>query len=306
MVKVRQNLVDGKMWGIKCPYEMKPEFVVIHNTGNDASAENEIAYMRRNDKEVSFHYAVDDKEAVQGILEDRNAWHAGDGAYGNGNRCGIAIEICYSKSGGTRFLKAEKNAAELAASILKRYGWGIDRLKKHQDFASKYCPHRTLNLGWNRFKEMVQAHLEGKIKERTGNVIYAAYADKEWWSDITNYNNIDREGYAGVTGLPIQGLRIEATDRDIFYRVHTIDNGWLPEIKNRDGVGADSYAGIYGRNIDGVQIRTNKGKVKYRVHILGDRYLPWVSCGSKYSDLSGDGYAGIYGKRIDKIQIDIE
>ena len=162
MVKVRQNLVDGKMWGIKCPYEMKPEFVVIHNTANDASAENEIAYMRRNDKEVSFHYAVDDKEAVQGILEDRNAWHAGDGGYGNGNRCGIAIEICYSKSGGTRFLEAEKNAAELAASILKRYGWGIERLKKHQDFSGKYCPHRTLNLGWNRFREMVQAHLEDK------------------------------------------------------------------------------------------------------------------------------------------------
>ena len=35
--------------------------------------------MIRNDNEVSFHFAVDDKEVVQGIPLDRNAWHAGDG-----------------------------------------------------------------------------------------------------------------------------------------------------------------------------------------------------------------------------------
>ena len=306
MVEVRHNLVDGKMWGIKCPYSMKPEFIVIHNTANDASAANEVSYMRRNDNEVSFHYAVDDKEIVQGILEDRNAWHAGDGVYGNGNRCGISIEICYSKSGGTRFTKAEKNAAEFVASILKRYGWGIERVKKHQDFSGKYCPHRTLDLGWNRFKEMVQAHLEGEVKEEAGKVIYCAYADKKWWSDVTDYNNSDSEGYAGVTGIPIQGLRIEASDRDIFYRVHTVSGKWLPEIKNRDGIGGNSYAGIYGKNIDGVQIRTNKGLVKYRVHILGGEYLPWVVCGKAYAYPSGDGYAGIFGRRIDKIQICVE
>ena len=169
MVDIRHNLVDGNKWGIKCPYEMKPEFVVIHNTYNDAPAANEIAYMRRNDNEVSFHYAVDDKEIVQGILEDRNAWHAGDGGYGNGNRCGIAIEICYSKSGGEKFEKAEKNAAEFAASILKRYGWGIDRIKKHQDFNGKNCPHRTLELGWDRFVDMVKAFLEGKPVEEPDN-----------------------------------------------------------------------------------------------------------------------------------------
>ena len=46
---------------------MNAEFITVHNTYNDASAENEIAYMIRNNNEVSFHIAVDDKEAVQGI-----------------------------------------------------------------------------------------------------------------------------------------------------------------------------------------------------------------------------------------------
>lgn len=163
MVEIKYNLVDGKMWSIKCPFSMKPKYVVIHNTSNDAPAANEVAYMRRNYNEVSFHYAVDDKEIVQGILEDRNAWHAGDGGSGEGNRYGIAIEICYSESGGEKFEKAERNAAELAASILKRYGWGIDRLKKHQDFNGKYCPHRTLDLGWQRFVNMVKAFLEPPV-----------------------------------------------------------------------------------------------------------------------------------------------
>lgn len=43
------------------------EFITVHNTYNDATAENEVAYMIRNDNQVSFHIAVDDKEAVQGI-----------------------------------------------------------------------------------------------------------------------------------------------------------------------------------------------------------------------------------------------
>ncbi|MFR5581258.1 MAG: hypothetical protein ACLTJ1_12655, partial [Thomasclavelia ramosa] len=41
------------------------------------------------------------------------------------------------------------------------HGWGIDKVKKHQDFANKYCPHRTLDMGWQRFLNMVQANLDG-------------------------------------------------------------------------------------------------------------------------------------------------
>ena len=121
MVNIRQDLVDSSKYNIKCPYEMTPEFIVVHNTANDASAKNEISYMKSNNNKVSFHYAVDDVEIVQGITEDRNAWHAGDGGNGQGNRKGIAIEICYSKSGGEKFDKAEKNAAEFIASKLYPY-----------------------------------------------------------------------------------------------------------------------------------------------------------------------------------------
>lgn len=157
MVKIRESLVSSTRWGIKCPYLMTPTRIVVHNTANDASAAGEIQYMQSNDSQTSFHFAVDDKEAVLGIPLTRNAWHAGDGASGKGNREGIAVEICWSKSGGPKFTAAEKNAAELIAQLLKERGWGLDRVTKHQDYSGKYCPHRTLDLGWDRFLGMVKA-----------------------------------------------------------------------------------------------------------------------------------------------------
>ena len=159
MVPIRENLVPKDKYAIKCPYTRTPTRVVIHNTANDAPAANEISYMRYNDLEISFHYAVDDVNIVQGIPENRNAWASGDG-HCKGNMEGIHIEICYSKSGGKKFDKAEQNAAEFTASLLKKYGWGIDKVTKHRDYDGKYCPHRTLDRGWQRFLSMVKRYME--------------------------------------------------------------------------------------------------------------------------------------------------
>ena len=164
---VKKNLVSTDRYSIKCPYQMEPQFVVVHNTANDASAENEIAYMIRNNNQVSFHYAVDDKEVVQGLPITRNAWACGDGSIGNGNRKGIQVEICYSKSGGVRFENAEKNAAQFIASLLKERGWSVDKVKKHQDFSKKYCPHRTLDKGWVSFVNMVKNFMNGNSYEES-------------------------------------------------------------------------------------------------------------------------------------------
>ena len=139
---------------------MTAEFIVVHNTANDATAQNEVAYMIGNKNQVSFHYAIDDQEVVQGLPINRNAWACGDGANGKGNRKGIQVEICYSKSGGTRFDQAEKNAAHFIATLLRERGWGIEKVKKHQDFRNKYCPHRTLDKGWNGFLQMIKSYLD--------------------------------------------------------------------------------------------------------------------------------------------------
>jgi len=194
-VKVIQNLVSPSKYNIKCPYPIVAEFIVVHNTANDASARDEIAYMIRNNDKVSFHYAIDDKEIIQGIPENRNAWHAGDGANGQGNRKGLSIEICYSKSGGKRFEEAEKLAAKFIAYKLKEKGWGIDKVKKHQDFSGKYCPHRTLDMGWQRFLDMVNNELNklkgaDKVTDKNTPSSWAKeaweWAKKEGITDGTN------------------------------------------------------------------------------------------------------------------------
>lgn len=163
-MKIKKDLISKDRYNIKAPYKMKPEFLIVHNTANDASAKNEIAYMKRNNNQVSFHIAVDDKEAIQAIPFNRNSWNAGDGKNGRGNRNGIAIEICYSKSSGSKFDKAERNAAKVVAQLLKKYGWEIDKVKKHQDFDGKNCPHRTLSRGWDRFLDMIRKELGEKVK----------------------------------------------------------------------------------------------------------------------------------------------
>ena len=158
--------ISKEKYSLKCPYKMNPTRIVVHNTANDASARNEVKYMQNNSSQTSFHYAVDDKEVIQALPLDRNSWNAGDGRNGKGNREGISIEICYSKSGGSRFILAEKRAARLIADILDEKGWDISKVTKHQDYSGKYCPHRTLDMGWDRFLKMIEAERKTSFKVR--------------------------------------------------------------------------------------------------------------------------------------------
>lgn len=294
-MEIIKNLVDKAKYGIKCPFAMTATRIVVHETANDASAQNEINYMRTNDKESSFHFAVDDKHVVQGIPLDRNAWHAGDGN-GKGNREGIAIEICYSKSGGERWRKSVDRAAQLVAEFLRERGWGINRVTKHQDYSGKNCPHRILSdYGWNNFLNLVSGYLNGTTDSKAVAVSYQVWDGKrkKWLPIVKNL-----EDYAGIYGNQVCCVYADLSSGNIFYKVHTKGGRWLPEVKNRE-----DYAGIFGKAIDGLMMRTDTGKtVKYAVHLKGsDRWLPFVT---GYSEKDhNNGYAGILGQEIDAIKI---
>lgn len=299
-MKIVKRIVPESKYGIKCPYTMKPTRIVVHNTANDATARNEIAYMTNNNYETSFHYAVDDKEIVQGIEENRNAWHASDGN-GKGNREGIAIEICYSKSGGDRFIKAEKLAVDLIVDILKRYNWGVDKVTKHQDYTNKYCPHRTLDMGWDRFIKMIEEKLNPP-KTNKVNVYYKVKTQKHGW--LPEVKNL--EDYAGWENSPITGLAVKVDKGSIKYRVHVKGGKWLGWITKYD-INDFNY-GYAGNNkpIDAIQIyyytpndiRPYK-KAKYKVNDYDWQYDTETSNGQ-------DGYAGLIGVNATKIQIVIE
>jgi hypothetical protein len=141
--------------------------LTIHNTGNPKSkAAGERANLTRSDNLVtaSFHIVVDDIEAIECIPLSERAWHAGDGTKaGGGNMTSLSMEICESGD----YEKAEQNAVELAAGILKARGWGVDHLRRHYDWTKKICPRMMYDANdevnhwkeWDRFKSRVNAIL---------------------------------------------------------------------------------------------------------------------------------------------------
>lgn len=298
MKKILQKIVSSSKYSIKCPNLVDMHGITVHNTANDASALNEINYMINNNYETSFHFAVDDVQAVQGLPLNRNGWHASDGK-GPGNMSTIAIEICYSKSGGSKFDKAEENAAELIAQLLKERGWGIDRVKRHYDYApdKKYCPHMTMDKGWDRFLNMIQKKLNGSSNKKNSinnDIIYQIWDDvkNKWLPNVKNDSD-----YAGIYGHDVCCIYANASKGNVFYKVHYKGGKWLPEVKNRN-----DYAGLYNKPIDGFMIKSDTKQLTYRVHLRRtNKWLPWVT-GYNQND-SKNGYAGILGQEIDAIQI---
>lgn len=294
---------ESQVW-LKCPYTMTPTRIVVHNTANDASAMAEISYMLGNSNEVSFHYAVDDYRVVQGIEENRNTWQSGDGN-GKGNREGISIEICYSKSGGDRFIKAEQNAVELIVDILNRYGWGIDRVTKHQDYMNKYCPHRTLDMGWDRFIKMVEKRLnETKMpqKDNTINVFARGYTKEDGWLPEVKNNN----DYVGYKNHALRYLAIGTNIGYLKYRITTITGKVLPWVTGYNINDLVNGCAGNGEPIATVEvyfytpdsIRPYK-KAKYKVNDYDWQYDTETSNGQ-------DGYAGVKGVVATKFEIVIE
>ena len=137
-------------------HPMKPKYLTIHDTGNPKSTAQDEANWLTNPLNVSstgFHIVVDEKNVIELIPPCENAWHAGDGENGPGNRESIGVELCES---GNRE-KTVENAAFLAATLIKAYGL---TLKQHYDWSGKDCP-RLLRQGnnWQKFVDKVNTHL---------------------------------------------------------------------------------------------------------------------------------------------------
>ena len=167
-VPFRQKLVGSWNYGAKCPYAMDADSVTVHETDNNASANNEVSYMIGNTDQVSYHVAIDEKEAVQGIPFDRNTWNAGDGDSGHGNRKSISFEICrnYNQSQGTnitgtqleQYKKAKANAIKVIAQVMLEQGIpaNTSTVRSHYDRSEKNCPSKMRNDGqWIAFRDAV-------------------------------------------------------------------------------------------------------------------------------------------------------
>lgn len=144
--------------------DYKKMTVTIHSTGNlSSSPRGERNWLNNstNKRLAAWHYVVGEGLVIQAIPENETAWHCGNAT---GNNHSIGIEIVES---GDR-CKVLTTAAEFVADLLKKYGWGIDKLKRHYDWTGKICPrilidpaHIKGSMDWNWFLKTVEAILEG-------------------------------------------------------------------------------------------------------------------------------------------------
>ena len=148
--------------------------------------------------------------------------------------------------------------------------------------------------------EYLEKDLPSKI-----NVIYQTH-DKvvhKYWGEITNYNNVNSNGYAGYIGHAMDGLKVRLSNgAKVYYQAHIKGGTWLPVVSKWDNTD-EGYAGIYNNDIDGISMRAEGCTLKYRVHLLNGGWLDWVS--KMDINDSVHGMAGIYGRTIDAIQIQV-
>ena len=110
--------------------------IVVHYTGTEASAHNNLLYFSRESAKASAHYFIDrDGTLRQSVAEGDTAWHAGHWAT---NLCSVGIEVV---SGGSDFTDAQiRTLAELVADLRGRYGISAENVIRHYDVTGKLCP----------------------------------------------------------------------------------------------------------------------------------------------------------------------
>ncbi|MGE8004336.1 peptidoglycan recognition protein family protein [Lysinibacillus sp. NPDC093216] len=158
MVTIRQKLVStAQAINITNGKNNAKKYIVVHETDNTNVGADADAHARLqingNSREASWHWEVDDKEAVQSFEHFWECW--GTGTY-VGNSQGIQVEICVNSDGD--YLKAVGNAASLIAKIIKDENITIQNIVQHNYFSGKNCPRniRAGKVPWSQFIDMVK------------------------------------------------------------------------------------------------------------------------------------------------------
>ncbi len=307
--------------GCKCrpANALTPEYITIHNTANTNATAGAVAHANLlrgswRDKSISWHYAVDEEQIVQCIPDNENAWHAGDGGRGTGNRKSLAIEICENGN----LLKATDNAAELTAMLMQKYNIPIENVVQHNHWSGKDCPRRIRAgepYGWTAFLEKVKSFFISDTPQQTEHPVeqpteqvdveYQTYTNGRWLPWVENCNDVNSDGYAGIKDKAISAIRAGLSKGHIKYRAHTKNGKWWSWITDYNTANTSGYAGVLGKEIDMLQMTLTDlpgYAVEYRVAPVGKPYLPWVR---DFNEINSNGYAGVKGKPFDRLQIRI-
>lgn len=179
MVKINKQLVSSRAKTYNGTNGRK--YITIHETANTGKGANAQAHanLQSNGFSESWHYSVDDKQAIQSFPHSVRCWHAGDGK-GNGNYNSIGIEICVNSDG--NFKKATDNAAALTKKIMKEENIPLENVVQHNKWSGKNCPtflrSGSKGIDWSDFKNKVdgkEVKPSKPTKPATGGVSLVDY-----------------------------------------------------------------------------------------------------------------------------------
>ena len=153
-------------------YKSKVEYIVIHWVGAVGQAVDNGRYFKDVYREASAELFIDQNVTVQVVPENRVAWHVGDGLgkYGIRNDNAIGIELCLDVTTSDNLWKMEvhpntyQQAILLVASLMQKYGVGLNRVVRHYDASRKLCPGMWMENNWQQwwqFKKDLEQFISG-------------------------------------------------------------------------------------------------------------------------------------------------
>ena len=165
------------------------KYITVHQTDNvkiGANADKHHKYLSNNSvgREASWHWSVDEVQAIQSFRDNRVTWHAI-----GGNEVSLGIELCVDDDapGGITFMSEENykktldNGAKLVAVKLVEHGLTPADVRQHHDWSGKDCPQYIragkYGITWGDFMTSVRKYYEVLTKPAEAPVKVALAPD---------------------------------------------------------------------------------------------------------------------------------
>lgn len=154
-IKFAQDLIPVTNTLARSQLPMKPQYITLHNPASpgEPTAEDLTEYIDNYHGYKSWHLTIISNKVFQELPFIENAWHAGDGYNGSGNRTSIAIEIGEDEV-------SENTAKVFVAYLMKEYNIPIEKVVPHKHWSGKNCPAYTLQH-WDKYiKDIEKYYIE--------------------------------------------------------------------------------------------------------------------------------------------------
>src|SRR5699024_4157951 len=280
MVKIKKQLIASRSYTSGSGNAKK--YITVHQTANTSKGANAQAHANLqsngNSRNASWHYTVDDTQAIQSFSHDVKCWHAGTTA---GNHQSIGVELCVNSD--ANYKKVLENGAELVKSIMKQEGISIGNVVQHNHWSGKNCPTQLRagysGINWVGFINMVQGKkgttTTSSSGGSSGGSSYTSVASKWTGQNLKKWHK---------GGAVKQLQKLVGVKADGYFGADTVNA--VKKAQKKHGLAVD---GIAGKDTDKALTGRKSSKKKAKLKVEG--YIGKSSIkatqkatGSKYTD----------------------